>query len=103
MEIEISESKVFTVKANGIEIEDLKAVSTWEFFIKLQNSKGESLIVSKTVPPGPFEAMFRDVFGENRRATEKGVVVGGSPSLIAMLNAPNAEANLPATAGEDER
>lgn len=93
MQVKIIEQKVFTIKAGNVEIKDLKAVSEWEFFVKLQNSTGESLIVTKANPSiqiGKFESSIGSLFGEffrnDKKDAEEGSVVGGSPSLLALLD-----------------
>lgn len=96
MEIEMLEEKCYSFKVGDVQIDGMRAVSTWNGMTELVGADKQKLIVSFE---GGLAPMFTGLLGN--KATVKASIVSGSPDLIARLKVA-AEPKEPATGGPVE-
>lgn len=85
MKIEIIERKVYDITANGVTIKALIVDSEWEFFVKLKNTIGESIIIAKEDFTKQQKNPFLEIFEPERQKKDYAVIVGGTERLIEQL------------------
>jgi hypothetical protein len=81
MKVTLIPERAYTVKTNDGELKNMRVISEWEGFTKLQAKEGDVMIVES--PADGFSSAFRRLF-ENEHG-EVVSVVKASPSLIAVL------------------
>jgi hypothetical protein len=91
MKAVVTKDEVFTLTVGDVKFVGMRIVSRWEGLTKLQNDRGEALIVSGLGDGRSFGAAFDTLFGGILRTgdqtDEAGVlIVMGSPCLLAQIN-----------------
>lgn len=90
MKAAVTKDEVFTLTVGDVKFADMRAVSRWEGLTKLQNGRGEALVVSGLGDGRSFGAAFDTIFGgifrTGDQTDEAGVlIVMGSPCLLAQM------------------
>lgn len=79
----IKRQAVYSIEHNGVTLNNLQIVSTWECFTKLKDPHGSTLIISHT--PTNLIAEVTRAVGLMDDDGEQISVVGGSVDLIGAL------------------
>lgn len=84
MKATLTRLPAYIVRVGDTGLGAFHVVSKWEFMQKLENDKGQCLIISTALDTQhPLASSFRAMFADDKTELDA-VIIGGTPDLIAM-------------------